>query len=231
VIPVRGAGRPGIACVTDRRLAGDRTLAAVVRAAIAGGADRIQIREKDLGGAALLDLARELSQAVKTAGRCLLVVNDRLDVALAAKAAGVHLPAEGLPVAAARRAAGRKFLVGRSVHSLAEARQAEKEGADYLFFGPVFATPGKAAFGEPQGVAALRKVAEAVRVPVWAIGGVNPSTAPGLRGLPIAGVAAISAIIAAADPAEAVRALRAALEGTGPGAAPGGPAPAPPAAP
>ncbi len=209
--------RPGIACVTDRRLVADGMLAAVVRAAIAGGADLIQLREKDLQGAAMLRVARELVEAAKEAGgRCRILVNDRLDVALLAKAAGVHLPAEGLPVAAARRAAGRRLLVGRSVHSLAEARQAAKEGADYLFFGPVFATPGKAAFGEPQGTAALRKVAEAVRVPVWAIGGVNASTVPELRGLPIAGVAAISAIVAAPDPAAAVRALRAALQGAAP---------------
>ena len=218
---MEAARRPGIACVTDRRIAGDRPVAEVARAAIAGGADLIQIREKDIEGAALFALAKDLVEAAKLAGgRTRIVVNDRLDVALSARAAGVHLPAEGLPVAAVRRVAGRRFLVGRSVHSLPEARQAEKDGADYLFFGPVFPTPSKAAFGEPQGTTALRRVAEAVRVPVWAIGGVNTSTAPELRGLPIAGAAAISAIVAAPDPAAAVRALRAALGGADPGPAP-----------
>jgi thiamine-phosphate pyrophosphorylase len=100
------------------------------------------------------------------------------------------------------------------VHSLAEAQRAQKEGADYVLFGPVFATPGKAAYGEPAGPDALRKVAEALRIPVWAIGGIDPSSAAGLRGMPIAGVAAITAIAGSQDPAGAVRALRAALTGT-----------------
>jgi len=99
------------------------------------------------------------------------------------------------------------------VHSVAEARQAQKEGADYLFFGPIFESPGKAAFGPPQGTAALRKVAEAVRIPLWAIGGVTPERAAELRGIRIAGVAAITSIAAAPDPAQAVRDLRLALAG------------------
>jgi thiamine-phosphate pyrophosphorylase len=148
-----------------------------------------------------------------TEGRARVLVNDRLDVALAAKAGGVHLPASGLPLAGARRHARGRFLVGRSVHALAEAREAEKAGADYLVFGPIFATPGKAAYGEPQGVTALRRVVEAVRIPVWAIGGITPETVLEIRGLPIAGVAAIAAIAGAPDPAAAVRSLLAPLAG------------------
>ncbi len=100
---------------------------------------------------------------------------------------------------------------------LAEAQKARKDGADYLFFGPVFATPSKAALGPPQGPDLLRKVAESVKIPVWAIGGINAGTAAELRGLPIAGVAAISFIATAADPAAAVRALRDALVPSGTG--------------
>jgi thiamine-phosphate pyrophosphorylase len=200
---------PGVCFVTGRELTGDRPLLDVVTASIAGGCDLIQVREKDMLGGPLLQLVRAIVDAAKPRGaRCAVVVNDRLDVALAAKAAGVHLPADGLPIGPVRRHAGKKFLVGRSVHSLAEAKQAAKDGADYLFFGPVFATPSKAAFGPPQGPDLLRKIAEAVKVPVWAIGGINPGTAAELRGLPIAGVASISFIAAAADPAAAVRALR-----------------------
>jgi thiamine-phosphate pyrophosphorylase len=139
------------------------------------------------------------------------VVNDRLDVALAARAAGVHLPAAGLPIALVRRHAGTRFLVGRSVHSAAEAREAEKAGADYLVCSPVFETPGKAAFGDPLGPETVGRVAAAARIPVWAIGGIDAGNAATIAGLPIAGVAVIRAIAAAPDPEAAARALRAAL--------------------
>jgi len=206
--------RPGVCFVTSRAATAGRPLQEIATAAIAGGCDVVQVREKDLPGGPLLDLCRLVVEAAKPAGaRCAVVVNDRLDVALAGKAAGVHLPAAGLPIARFRPVVGRRFLVGRSVHSLAEARQGQKEGADYLFFGPVFETPGKAAFGPPQGPDALRKVLEAVRLPVWAIGGITPERAVELRGLRIAGVAAISAIASAADPAEAVGRLRGSLLG------------------
>jgi len=206
--------RPGVCFVTSRTATAGRPILDVARAAIAGGCDLVQVREKDLGGGPLLALAREIVEAAKSSPvRCSVVVNDRLDVALAARAAGVHLPADGLPAGQVRRAAGKRWIIGRSVHSLAEARQAQKEGADYLVFGPVFETPGKASFGPPQGTDALRKVIEGVRLPVWAIGGVTPERAAGLRGLGIAGVAAISCIAAAADPAGAVRDLREALSG------------------
>ncbi|HKQ96669.1 MAG TPA: thiamine phosphate synthase, partial [Candidatus Polarisedimenticolia bacterium] len=106
-----------------------------------------------------------------------------------------------------------KFLIGRSVHSLPEAREAAKAGADYLVVGPVFTTPSKAEFGPPLGPETLRKIAEAVRVPVWAIGGITPENAATLAGLPIAGVAAIGAIATAVDPQAAVAAMRTAIAG------------------
>jgi thiamine-phosphate pyrophosphorylase len=205
---------PGVCFVTDRNAMAGRPVLEVARAALLGGVDLLQVREKDLPGGPLLVLAREIVEAARAGGgRCRVVVNDRLDVALASKAAGVHLPAEGLPVDAARKRAGARFLVGRSAHSLPEAQRAQKEGADYVFLGPVFPTPSKIAFGPPLGPAALRRAVESLRIPVWAIGGIGPATAAELSGIPIAGVAAISAIAAAPDPAEAVRALRAALSG------------------
>lgn len=206
---------PGVICVTDRRAAGARPIADLVRAAVAAGADMVQIREKDLSGAALLLMAREAVGIAREAGaRCRIIVNDRLDVALAAKASGVHLPAEGLPVGEVRRKVGARFLIGRSVHSLVEARHAEKEKADYLIFGPVFATPSKAGLIDPHGAEGLRKLLGAVRIPVYAIGGINLSTVEALRGMPIAGIAAISAIVSASDPERAIRELRVALAGT-----------------
>ena len=203
----------GVCFVTDRNATGGRSLVDVARSAIEGGVDLIQVREKDLDGADLLALVRAITDLAKSAGgRCRVLVNDRLDVALAARAAGVHLPSEGLPADAVRRAGGKRLLIGRSVHSLAAAREAVKAGPDYLFFGPVFETPSKVAYGPPQGPELLRKVTVAVRAPVWAIGGITTEIAPGLRGIPIAGVAVIRAIGAAADPARAVCELRAALE-------------------
>jgi thiamine-phosphate pyrophosphorylase len=211
--PTRGDGRPGVCFVTDGRAATGRGLVEVAAAAARGGADRVQVREKALDGGALLRLVTEVMAALRgvTGSRTIVLVNDRLDVALAAKAAGVHLPAAGLPPGEVRRHAGKKFLVGRSVHSLAEAKEAVKAGADHLIAGPVFATPGKAAYGEPLGVATLQKIVHAARVPVWAIGGITPESARALAGLPIAGVAVIRAISEAPDPAAAVRALREAL--------------------
>jgi thiamine-phosphate pyrophosphorylase len=220
VTPLRDPDRARVCFVTDRNATNGRALAEVAAAAARGGLDRVQVREKDLEGGPLFRLVTEIAAAVRgvAGSRTIVLVNDRLDVALAAKAAGVHLPSAGLPAGEARRHAGPKFLIGRSVHSLAEAKEAAKAGADHLIAGPVFATPSKAAHGEPLGVAALEKIARAVRIPVWAIGGITPETARALAGLPIAGVAAIRAIAAAPDPAAAVRALREALgETRGPG--------------
>lgn len=204
---------PGVMFVTDRQATLGRPIESIVAAAMRGGASMIQVREKDLGGADLLRLVVAVVGVARAdfRDRVRVVVNDRLDVALAAKAAGVHLPVSGLPVVAARRHAGARFLIGRSVHGAAEAREAEKAGADYLVCGPVFATPSKAAYGEPLGPAVLRRVVEAAHIPVWAIGGITAGNAAGLMEMPIAGVAVITAIAAAPDPEAAVRELRAAL--------------------
>jgi len=204
---------PGVMFVTDRQATLGRPIEAIAAAAMRGGASMIQVRERDLGGADLLHLVVAVVGAARgfARDRVRVVVNDRLDVALAAKAAGVHLPASGIPVVAVRRHAGARFLIGRSVHAPAEARDAEKAGADYLVCGPVFATPSKVAYGEPLGPAMLRRIAEAAHIPVWAIGGINAGNAGELREMPIAGVAAIAAIAAAPDPEAAVRELRAAL--------------------
>ncbi len=175
--------RPILCYVTDRGAlgadAGDALLAAILRAA-AAGVDWVQIREKDLSARALLELARA---AVATAGSSAsILVNDRLDVALAAGAAGVHLGNESVPVGEVARwcnrgHAPRGFLIGRSVHQLTEAVDAERAGADYIFFGPVFATPSKLAYGPPQGISRLAEVCRAVRIPVLAIGGVTEENA------------------------------------------------------
>jgi len=170
------------------------TLHDSIRRAAAAGAGWIQIREKDLDSRSLVELARfAIAETRETSVRVL--VNDRLDVALAANAAGVHLGENSLPVEVVsewRRSSGRlDFLVGVSCHSLESARAAERGGADNIFFGPVFATPSKAAFGAPQGTERLREVCASVSIPVVAIGGVNVEN---VRECIAAGAAGIAAI-------------------------------------
>ena len=147
---------PCLALVTDRRLCQALSLEEAVAQAIEGGANLVQLREKDLPVADFLALAEKL-RAV-TRGRALFLVNDRLDAALACAADGVHLPERGLPVAAARRLAGEGFIIGRSVHGVAEAARAQEEGADYVQVGTIFASvshPGQPA-GRRHGQAPLR---------------------------------------------------------------------------
>jgi thiamine-phosphate pyrophosphorylase len=175
-----------------------------IRRAAAAGAGWIQIREKDLDARSLVDLARfAVAETRRTSARVL--VNDRLDVALAANVAGVHLGEKSLPLETVtewRRFIGRlDFLIGVSCHSLESARAAERGGADYIFFGPVFATPSKAVFGAPQGIERLREVCGSVEIPVLSIGGVNLENA---RACVTAGAAGIAAIRLFQDAADAV---------------------------
>jgi thiamine-phosphate pyrophosphorylase len=141
-----------------------------------------------------------------------VLINDRLDVALAANAAGVHLGEKSLPLEIViewRRSTGRKdFLIGVSCHSLEYARAAAKGGADYIFFGPVFATPSKAAFGAPQGIERLREICASVKIPVLAIGGVTSENARACIAAGAAGVAAIRLFQDSKDAAELATRLR-----------------------
>ncbi len=170
-------------------------LLAMIRRGIEAGVDWIQIREKDLSGRELIHLARQ-AVAAASGTHTKILVNDRLDVAIAARAAGVHLGGESLPVRAVaawreRGAAGAKLLIGASCHSLQQTQSAELDGADYVIFGPVFETPSKASFGPPQGIERLREVCTRIRIPVLAIGGVNPTNASGCVRAGAAGIAAI----------------------------------------
>lgn len=158
------------------------------------GVDWIQIREKDLPGRALTELVREAIPRVPET--CRILVNDRLDVACTTGAAGVHLGGQSLPVPEVRRFLREQqikndFLVGSSSHSLEEAKAAEDAGADYVFFGPIYATPSKVAFGEPQGVERLAGVSRRLRIPVIAIGGIAAKNAHECTEAGASGVAAI----------------------------------------
>ena len=275
-MPWPNASRPLVCYVTDRRALpppslccaphplgwAAQLLETIARAAEAG-VDAVQLREKDLSGKALWDLA----VAANARAPKKLLINDRLDVALAVGAAGVHLGGESVPVAEVTRlrspvapasraghfaeredkipagarskrqgkgpqagagprsiGAGRRrdqtgaavgapalpegFLVGRSCHSAEEALEAERAGADYVYFGPVYATPSKARFGPPQGLEALAAVCCRVRIPVVAIGGITLENAAACLAAGAAGVAAIRLFQEAADLAAVVRALK-----------------------
>jgi thiamine-phosphate pyrophosphorylase len=197
---------PAVHLIGDAALVPD--LVAAARRALAGvppGAAAVHLREKALGGRALLALARALREATREAGQ-LLLVNDRLDVALLAGADGVHLPSAGVSPGDARALLGPAALVGVSCHSADDVRRARDGGADYATFGPVADTPSKRAYGPPVGLAALADAAR-LGLPLVALGGVDVATAAAARAAGAAGVAAIRAWLCAADPASAVRAL------------------------
>lgn len=196
--------------VTDRQQTAGRTLEEVIVAAARGGAGAIQLREKDLSARDLYSLGARLQTALSPYGVPLLI-NDRLDVALALDAAGVHLAGHSLPTAVARRVLGPDKLLGVSTHSVAEARGAADEGADFVVFGPVFTTPSKLAYGPPQGLQHLATVVRQVHCPVIAIGGIDATNLPQVLQAGAYGVAMIRAVLAAPDPRQATQQLRAAF--------------------
>lgn len=212
--------KPLLCYVTDRHglaaraeAQGELLLTKIEHAAKAG-VDWIQLREKDLPGKQLSGLAREAIS--RTAGASAIVINDRLDVACAVQAAGVHLGEHSLRVSEVKRfVAGRfprrSFLVGASVHSMEAALRAEEDGASYVIFGPVFATPSKAAFGAPQGLESLRKVCERLKIPVLAIGGITLDNAQECLKAGAGGIAAIRLFQEAGNLPAVVNRLRSGL--------------------
>ena len=192
--------------ITDRTQTAGRELPAVVADALCGGLRAVQLREKDLTSCQLFELARELRNVTREYGAQLLI-NDRIDIALAVCADGVHLGRASIPVVDARRILGSSQTIGYSAHGLDEAQQAERDGADFVTFGPIYATPSKAAYGEPLGLARLAEVARSLTIPVFALGGVNISSAREVMSAGARGVALISAIIAARNPTAETEAL------------------------
>lgn len=221
----KSARTPLLCYVTDRRslvaLETAQTggvLLQKIGAAAAAGVDWIQIREKDLSGKECSSLARETLRLVKNSeakprAPAQILVNDRVDVAFATQANGVHLGEKSLLPEDVRRLAESlnpkmDFLIGVSCHSLEAAKAAERAGADYLFFGPVFATPSKEAYGEPQGIDRLAGVCRAVTLPVLAIGGTTLENAPACISAGASGIAAIRLFQDAPDVATVVRVFR-----------------------
>lgn len=200
--------------ITDRVLAQPRDVVDVVRACLEAGAPAVQLRDKDATARELFGQAIAIRALTATHG-ALLFVNDRLDVALAAGADGVHLGPGDLPLEAARRAAPAPFLIGWSTDDPEDARRAERLGADYIGCGAVFGTTSKDVAGERIGTERLAAVAAAVRIPVVGIGGIGPDNVGAVARTGAAGAAAIRSVMAATDPAAAVRTLLAAFPARG----------------
>jgi len=198
--------------ITDRRQARRADLEATVEDALAGGIRAVMLREKDLPGRELFRLAERLRLLTRRFGARLLV-NDRSDIALAVGADGVHLGVRSIPPAGARRLLGPDALVGCSTHSLQELRDAVSGGADYVTFGPVYATPSKASYGPPVGTETLSRACRESPVPVFALGGVGTEQVGETLRSGAFGIALISGISAAPDPRAAAGELIRRFEG------------------
>jgi thiamine-phosphate pyrophosphorylase len=196
--------------VTDRKRARGGNLSHVVQEALLGGIDCVQVREKSGPARELYETVLELLPLARETGGNLLV-NDRVDVALASGADGVHLAAKSLPPEVARELLGEKPLLGCSVHGLRAAREAVGAGADYVTFGHVYPTTSKPGL-PPRGVRELAEIVESVEVPVLAIGGVDESNVHEVLATGASGIAVISTIMTARDPRLAAKRLRQALD-------------------
>ncbi|MBI5025536.1 MAG: thiamine phosphate synthase [Nitrospirae bacterium] len=191
--------------ITDRKLVTRHpSLVSAIKEALKGGLKALQLREKDLGTRELLELAYKMRELTKKYN-AKLFINDRLDIALCVDADGVHLGQNSIPPGAVRKAVKRRLLIGVSTHSLKEAEEAEKAGADFITFGPIYKTPSKLKYGPPVGIEALREVCKRIRLPVFAIGGVNINKLSELKQTGAHGVALISAILCAGDIREMTR--------------------------
>lgn len=192
---------------TDRALSLGRPLIQAVEAAIKGGVTMVQLREKKASAGEFFALAKELLALTRPLG-VPLIINDRLDIALAAGAEGLHIGQSDLPLKEARRIAGDDFIIGVSAAAPEDALEAERDGADYIGAGAVFPTGSKADVSAVIGLGGLRAICGAVKIPVAAIGGIGPGNAPAVMEAGASGVAVISAILSQPDIQEAASILR-----------------------
>ena len=199
---------PPLCLVTDSTVSMPAALEEVVAEAVAGGVGMVQVREKAMPSGELFELARKLR--LVTRNKALLIINDRVDVALAVDADGVHLPSHSRPIGVAKKLR-EKLLVGRSVHSVKEAAAADTEGADYLVLGTIYGTashPGRRGSGPEL----IERVKARVQTPVYAIGGIDTSNAGEVMQAGADGIAMIRAILESPDPQSAARELSAIVE-------------------
>ena len=193
--------------VTDRGLARGRSTLDIVKVAVSGGVTCIQLREKDCSTLEFIEQVRAIKNFLG-ARKIPLIINDRLDVALAVGADGVHLGQKDMPLEMARKIAGSSMLIGISAESVQDAIEAENGGADYLGVSPIYATPTKTDTAPPLGIQGLREIKNRVKIPLVGIGGLNNSNAAEVIRNGADGVAVVSAIVAADDPETAAMNLK-----------------------
>jgi thiamine-phosphate pyrophosphorylase len=196
--------------ITDRLGCAGRDLFAVVEESLKGGVKAVQLREKDLSSQDIHELALAMRKLTARYGAGLFI-NDRVDVAMAVKADGVHLGDASIPINTARMLAGENMRIGVSCHSRESATAAQDMGADFITYGPVFFTPSKAAYGPPLGIDSLSEVTSLLRIPVIALGGITCLNTRQVLDAGAHGIALISAIICAENPCEETRTLLALL--------------------
>jgi len=197
--------------VTDRGLSRGRSTREIVEAAISGGVTCVQIREKSCGTRAFIDEALSI-QAILKKKRVPLIINDRVDVALAVGADGVHLGQQDMPIGLARKIVGSSLIIGISAESTDDALRAEQEGADYIGISPVFATRTKPDTAPPLGLSGVTEIRRRVDIPLVGIGGINRQNGASVITAGADGIAVVSAIVSAADPGEAARELKHIIE-------------------
>jgi thiamine-phosphate pyrophosphorylase len=193
--------------VTDSSLSRGRSTREIVSSALKGGVSCVQLREKDLGIRDFIRKAKALNSLLRPAG-IPLIINDRVDVALAAEAAGVHLGQSDMKIEDARRLLGDSCIIGISAECLEDALRAEKQGADYIGISPVFATVTKTDTASPLGLAGIKKIRSQVSLPLVAIGGINRENCAQVITSGADGIAVVSAIVSAPSPEHAASELR-----------------------
>jgi thiamine-phosphate pyrophosphorylase len=192
--------------ITDRNQTGNLRLIDVVEEALKGGVKGVQLREKDLSSRELYELAYDMRKLTAKYGAKLLI-NDRVDIALAVEADGVHLGLNSLPIHRVRRLLGADKLIGLSCHNQINAIMAQESGADFITFGPVYYTPSKANYGKPVGVDRLEIVSHLLEIPVFALGGIKKSNITEVVAAGASGISLVSAIIAEDDPRKEAEAM------------------------
>ena len=196
--------------ITGRAETLGRNLEFLVEEALHGGVRAVQLRDKGLSSKELYETAYELRRLTSRYGAKLLV-NDRVDVALAVEADGVHIGAQSLPIYKVRKLLGESRLIGVSCHNQVQAITAQEMGADFITFGPVYYTASKAPYGEPVGPEKLLQAAQLLQIPIFALGGIGLDNCAEVISCGVAGIALISAVLSASQPREAAKALLALL--------------------
>ena len=193
--------------VTDRDLSCGRSTVEVVEAAVAGGVSCVQLREKHCSTREFITQARALKRFLKSK-KIPLIINDRLDVALAVEADGLHLGQQDMTISDARKISGTSLIIGISAESVDDALRAEKEGADYIGISPVFATPTKSDTAPPLGLEGVKTIRKMIAIPIVGIGGINRQNALSVITAGADGIAVVSAIVGAKDPKDAAFELK-----------------------